>query len=334
VTWSRDGQRLLTAGHDGTARTWDRASGRQLLELADPAGIVHSAAWDPGERRILTSSEDGVARIWDAGDGRLLQALPPAGAPVLFAAWSPDGRRIATAGLDGVIRLHAADGRGQVVRLEGHEAGITHVTFSPDGREVVSASQLDATVRIWPLDGGAPRVLRAEREVYRSGLSPRGDLLAVAEFDGPVRLFRTSDLSELPPLRAWPERLWSLAWSPDQRLLALASFDGSVRVVSLDGRGEPLLLRRDLRAVSEVAFSPDGRELATAYADGAIRIAAIDWPLVRRRLVAATSACLSVAQRLHLLAETEDEARDRSAACERGHGRPPQPPAAPDARRP
>ncbi len=328
VTWSRDGRRLLTSSHDGSARTWDRASGRKLLEVDDPAGVIHSAAWDPAERRILTSSEDGVARIWDATDGALLRALPPAGAPILFAAWSPGGDRVATAGLDGVIRLHDADGRGEVVRLEGHEAGITHVTFSPDGRTVVSASQLDATVRLWPIDGGAPRVLRADRAVFRAGLSPRGDLLAVAELDGALRLFRVSDLSELPPLRAWPERLWAPAWSPDQGRLALASVDGSVRVVPLDGVGEPLLLRGHQAAVTEAAFSPDGRELATASADGAVRIAAIDWPLVRQRLVAATSACLTAAQRLHLLGESDGEAADRHAACERRHGRTPAAPTA------
>ena len=328
VTWSRDGARLLTAGHDGSTRAWDRASGRLLLRINDPAGIFHSAAWDAAEQRILTSSEDGVARIWSAVTGTLLLALPPAGAPILFADWSPDGMRVATAGLDGVIRVHRADGRGTALRLEGHEAGVTHVAFTPDGRQLVSASQLDATVRIWPLDGGVPRVLRAGRAVYRAGLSPRGDLLAVAEIDGPLRLFRVADLSELPPLRAWPERLWAPAWSPDQRRLALSSFDGTVRVVALDDGGtgdggEPLLLRGGQGAVSEVAFSPDGRELAIASADGAIRIAAIDWPLLRQRLGAATSACLSTAQRLHLLGETEQEARDRFAACEQRHGRTP-----------
>ncbi len=329
VTWSRDGLRLLTASHDGTARTWDRASGKELLAVRDPSGVIHSAAWDPDERRILTSSEDGVARIWSATDGSLLVALPPAGAPVLFAAWSPDGARVATAGLDGVIRLHAADGHGEVVRLEGHEAGITHVVFSPDGREVVSASQLDATVRFWPLDGGTPRVLRADRAVFRAGLSPRGDLVAVAEVDGPLRLFRAADLSELPPLRAWPERLWTPAWSPDQRRLALASFDGSVSVVSLDDSGEPLLLRGHPVAVSEATFSPDGRELATALADGTVRVASIEWPLLRARLAASTSACLTTAQRLHLLGESEEEARTRHAACERRHGREPAAPAPP-----
>jgi WD40 repeat protein len=96
-----------------------------------------------------------------------------------------------------------------------------------------------------------------------------------------------------------------------------------------------VLLRGHLGAVSEVAFSPDGRELATATADGTIRIVAIDWPLIRQRLVAATSACLSTAQRLHLLGESDGEAGERYAACEARHGRSPLPaPATTGGRRP
>ncbi len=326
VEWSRDGARLLTAGHDGTARIWDRASGEQVVEIRSPGGVFHSAGWDPGETLVVTASDDGVARVWRARDGSLAWSLPPAGAPLLFAAWSPDGGRIATAGMDGVVRLQAADGRGEPRLLTGHEAGITHVAFSADGRTVISASQLDATVRLWAEGAAAPRTLRADRAVYRSGLSPRGDLLAVAEVDGPLRLFRTVDLGELPPLQAWPERLWAPAWSPDGRRLALASGDGSIRLVSVDGRGEPAVLRGHQGLVSHLAFRPDGRELASASSDGTVRIAAVDWRLLRERLSATTSACLTAAQRMHLLGEPEAEARRRREACERRHGR--EPPAA------
>ena len=89
------------------------------------------------------------------------------------------------------------------------------------------------------------------------------------------------------------------------------------------------MLRSHQRAISESVFSPDGRELAIASADGTVRIAAIDWPLIRQRLAAATSACLTAAQRLHLLGESEDEARVGSTTCERRHGREPAAPAPP-----
>jgi len=328
VEWSRDGARLLTAGHDGTARIFDRLTGHTLVVIEDPGRMLHSAAWDPAERLVLTASDDGTARVWRAEDGELVRELPAAPAHLLFAAWSPDGRRVATAGLDGLVRVHRTDGTGPVLELKGHEAGITHVAFSPDGATIVSASQLDATVRLWPADGsGPPRTLRADRAVYRAGLSPRGDELAVAEIDGPLRLFRAADLAELPPLQAWPERLWASAWSPDGRRLALLSFDGSVRLAWRDGSGEPLVVRGHVGLVAHAAFRPDGRELATAGSDGTVRITAVDWPLLREKLASATSACLTGAQRLHLLGEQEPEAQRRYQACERRHGR--EPPAVP-----
>jgi hypothetical protein len=82
-----------------------------------------------------------------------------------------------------------------------------------------------------------------------------------------------------------------------------------------------VLLRGIEGAVTEVAFGPDGRELAIASGEGAVRISAVDWPLLRTRLATATSACLTVAQRLHLLGESEAESRARFAACEERHGR-------------
>jgi WD40 repeat protein len=323
VVWSADGSRLLSSGHDGTARIWDRASGTELVQIRDPAGMIHSASWDPSETVVLTASEDGLARLWRASDGGLVRALPSAGARLLFAAWSPDGQHIATAGLDGLVRVHGADGQGEPLLLRGHEAGINHLTYSADGRTIVSASPYDATVRLWPAAGGPARTLRPERAVMRVALSPSGDRLAVAEVDGALRLFRTGDLVELPPLQAWPERLWAPAWSPDGQRLGLGSADGSVRIVPVSGVGAPLVIRGHQGRVNDIAFRPDGREVASASVDGTVRIAAIDWPLVRERLAAVTGACLGTAQRVHLLGETEPEARRRHERCERQHGREP-----------
>jgi hypothetical protein len=94
-------------------------------------------------------------------------------------------------------------------------------------------------------------------------------------------------------------------------------------VVSADGRGEALVVRGHQGLVSHLAFRPDGREIASASADGTVRIAAVDWPLLREKLGEATCACLTTAQRMHLLGEPEAEARQRHDACERRHGREP-----------
>ena len=264
-----------------------------------------------GSRRaaVLTSSEDGVARIWSASDGALLLALPPAGAPPLRGLEPgrrahrhrrPRRRRPASTPPTAAARR---------VRLQGHEAGITHVAFSPDG----AAGGLGLAAR---RHGAA---LAARRRRRRACCAPTGPSTGPASRRAATcwrwPRWTAPCASSAPPTspscrRCAPGRSGSgpRPGARTSRRLALASVDGSVRVVSLDGRGEPLLLRGHQGPVSEVAFRPDGRELATASADGTVRIAAVDWPLLRQQLAAATSACLTTAQRLHLLGESEDEA--------------------------
>jgi eukaryotic-like serine/threonine-protein kinase len=320
VEWTRGGTQIVTAGHDGTARIWAISGAGTPVVFEDPSGILHSADLDPGETRLVTGAEDGVVRLWNASDGALLAELRGHEGPVLSAVFSPDGRRIASASLDRTVRIWRADGSGEPEVLEGHEGGLTSVTWSPDGRWIISASSLDATVRVWPSEGGAPRVLRAEHGVFRASASPDGHLV-LAEEDGGVRLFRLDTLEELPPLPIRPEALWAAMFSPDGERLALTSMDGTVRVVRVDGGGEPLVLRGHEAPVGHAAFSPDGRLLATAGADGTVRIWTVDWGALRAELRETTTACLPVAHRIQVLGEKAEDARRRNEACHHAHGR-------------
>src|SRR5262249_55566773 len=70
VCWSPDGARLATGSHDGTAKVWDAAGGRELLTLRGHTGPVRSLAWSPDGARLATGSHDGTAKVWDAAGGR------------------------------------------------------------------------------------------------------------------------------------------------------------------------------------------------------------------------------------------------------------------------
>jgi WD40 repeat protein/DNA-binding SARP family transcriptional activator len=59
------GERVATAGTDGSVRVWDPRTGRQqvALRLATPVG-AESVAFSPDGRRVVTTWEDGVTRVW------------------------------------------------------------------------------------------------------------------------------------------------------------------------------------------------------------------------------------------------------------------------------
>jgi WD40 repeat protein len=103
--WDKDGQRILTASYDGTARVWDAGTGSELTILSGHTGRVECAAWSPDGQRIVTASGDGTARMWDAESGTELTKLAGHQAEVRHAAWDRTGQRVVTASFDGTARV-------------------------------------------------------------------------------------------------------------------------------------------------------------------------------------------------------------------------------------
>ena len=73
MSWSPDGMRLATGSHDGTAKVWDVAGGRELLTLKGHTGWVRSVSWSPDGTRLATGGDDNTAKVWEAADARAVQ---------------------------------------------------------------------------------------------------------------------------------------------------------------------------------------------------------------------------------------------------------------------
>jgi hypothetical protein len=103
--FSPDGQRVLTASHDKTARLWDAASGKPVGEPMKHEDFVFFAQFSPDGQRVVTASRDKTARLWDAVSGRSVGEPMKHNAAVFFAQFSPDGQRVVTDSKDGTARL-------------------------------------------------------------------------------------------------------------------------------------------------------------------------------------------------------------------------------------
>jgi WD40 repeat protein len=66
VTFSPDGERLVSTSRDRTVRVWDVATGQELLVLRGHSKLVQSAKFSPDGRRLVTESWDGTVRVWEA----------------------------------------------------------------------------------------------------------------------------------------------------------------------------------------------------------------------------------------------------------------------------
>ncbi|MEZ4405445.1 MAG: AAA-like domain-containing protein [Polyangiales bacterium] len=64
ANFSPDGQRVVTASYDQSARVWEAGSGRLLVTLSGHTGPVNAASFSPDGQRVVTASGDGTAHIW------------------------------------------------------------------------------------------------------------------------------------------------------------------------------------------------------------------------------------------------------------------------------
>ncbi len=230
--FSPDGQRVLTACKNGTARLWDGRTGQPLLRPLQHAGEITAAHFSPDGTRIVTASLDKTARIWDAQTGQPVTAPLRHASAALCADFSPDGRRVATGSADGLMQQwNAVTGAllGPTGRLENP---VHFVKFSPEGRWIAISPNGDT--------GGTGRVLNAV------------DGTEVAVFEH--RLYHPAGSLVRPVFNSDGSRLITMPNALDILALGTASTN---RVTKLVHNG----------SITAASFSPDGQTLVTCSAD-------------------------------------------------------------------
>ena len=148
AVFSSDGNRVVTASADNTARLWDAKTGATLATLSGHTEGVINAVFSQDGSRVVTASYDKTARLWDAKTGAALATLSGHTDVVNSAVFSPDGSRVVTASRDKTARLWDAKTGAALATLSGHTDVVNSAVFSPDGSRVVTASA-DDTARLW-----------------------------------------------------------------------------------------------------------------------------------------------------------------------------------------
>ncbi len=118
AAFSPDGTRVLSGGHDGTARIWDVAKHRALGTYHHGAELK-AARYSPRGDRIALGYDDGTVIVTDGSLGaprELLPKNPDVG--VTDVAFSGDGSTLAAGLTDGTVRVFR--GGAAPITLSGH----------------------------------------------------------------------------------------------------------------------------------------------------------------------------------------------------------------------
>jgi WD40 repeat protein len=202
VAFSSDGQFLVTASRDQTAKVW-KVGTWELLQTLHDRSVVRGAVFSPDGQLIVTGNEGCQTKFWKRQEDRWGKLegdkyVPDQTLPLQSGCsreteevtqvgyidavnFSPDGKFLVTASRDGTVFIRRSGSWEKVKSLIGHQGEVYFAAYSPDGKFVVSAGD-DKRVIIWePLVAKPPA---------NSSLQ---DLLKIAE----PRLRRSLDCYEL-----------------------------------------------------------------------------------------------------------------------------------------
>jgi WD40 repeat protein len=188
--YSPDGQRILTASNDNTARIWSAATGQMLATLKGHTDIVTSALYAPNARLIVTGSGDNTAKIWDAANGQLLLTLNGHTNAIWSAQFSPDSQRIVTASSDNTARIWDATTGQSLITLQGHTNSVESADYSPDGQRILTCSN-DGTARLWDAASGRLLITLGSSigDVTNAVFAPDGQRILTTGYHNPPQVW-------------------------------------------------------------------------------------------------------------------------------------------------
>jgi WD40 repeat protein len=270
AAFSPDGEWILTASSDSTARLWPRDGSSPPRILRGHTNWVTAAAFSPDGSQVLTASTDSTIRIWGRNDSTAPRVLQHVG-PVVTASYCPDGRTIVSAA-DTTVYLWRVNERTSPRRLFGHSGSVSAVVCSPDSKHVVSVSD-DYTARVWRTDGaGAPVVLRGHiGVVLAAAFSADGAHVVTGSDDQSALIWRTDGRGEPVNIETGAGAVTTVAFSPNGKFVALGTSGGEAQIWGVNARGGPITLRGHNGQLMSLAYDRDGEHLLTASMDGTSR---------------------------------------------------------------
>jgi YVTN family beta-propeller protein len=232
VAFSPDGDSIVTASYDGTARLWNVATGEEVRRFQGHTGGVVDVAFSPDGEQVLTGSFDGTARLWNVVTGEEVRQFQGHTDGVIGVAFSPDGTQILTGSFDKTARLWNVE-TGRELRSFPISSGAPNawVAFSPDGKHVLVGGD-DNQVRLWDVASGQPvrDFVGHTASLQDVTFSADGKYAVTSSDDGTARLWDVASGQQLVVFAGHSGGVPGVAISPDSKLVLTSSEDGTVRL--------------------------------------------------------------------------------------------------------
>ena len=199
LTYSPDGQRIITTADDGRIKVWDSQSGFCVVTFTEHSSGVTACEFAKRGNVLFTSSLDGSVRAWDLIRYRNFRTFTaPSRLSFSSVAVDPSGEVVCAGSLDSFdIHIWSVQTGQLLDQLSGHEGPVASLAFVPAGGTLVSGSW-DHTVRIWSIFGRTQtsEPLQMQSDVLHVACRPDSKQVAVSTLDGQLTFWSVSEATQ------------------------------------------------------------------------------------------------------------------------------------------
>lgn len=216
VAVSPDGKIFATCGNDHLVKLWSFPDGRLIRELPGHAHHVYTVAFHPGGQFLVSGDLHGIVKQWEVASGREIRTLD---ASVLFKydpvfradhggvrsmAFDAAGTQLACSGITEVSNAFAGVGKPAIVLFDWQNGKTKQVLrpqaafqgtawgvgFHPSGVIVGVGGGSGGALWFWNAGSAqSSHTLALPNNARDMHLHPDGRRLAIAFFDGAVRIY-------------------------------------------------------------------------------------------------------------------------------------------------
>jgi WD40 repeat protein len=283
LSFSPDGETLISAGKDGSLRRWEAWG--NCTEQCRSGTPVHSLAWSSDGRWLATGGNDGSISVWDAR-GKAPHAIRPGTGGIVtgLCFLSGDETLVFTKGME---PNHPADlsesirfwdfltGKVRPLPVDVTKGDPVRVLAGLPAKRLIAWVTQSNALTIWSLLSCDAKRLALKALGRAMAFAPNGRTLAVTA-DWKVTLFDLDHKQELSTLAGHKGVVSALAYTPDGRFLITGSWDKTVRFWDAASGREVASFEWPAGRIYALAVAPDGLRAAAAGDAGTIVIWDVD----------------------------------------------------------
>jgi WD40 repeat protein len=280
------GQRLASAGDDGTIRLWDVAARTEIRRLSGHAGPVYALVTLPDGETLVSGGFDHCVCLWNTEYRKPGYTTESLSVDARDFAFTPDSRHVLA--VNGEDRIEAWE-TATLQRVAGMgplgTSNLCLAVVARAERSLLAAGTEGGWVNVWDITSlAAPQLVTSFKahtnKVAALKFDPHGQTLissplrpgAWANTDpGNLKAWDTSSWRERPEFRVGSHQV---AYLPEANLMAVrrapAGHCFAVRDLRTGKEQTPATMHK--HALATLVFSPDGRWLASGCHDGTVKL--------------------------------------------------------------